>query len=105
MSDSHHRQLQEFREFIRQEKHATTAYLENVAAGITDTCLARMTDKMNARIESVIANINTVDGLLRQEAEERSLDSKRLWGAIENHTHDLDLSTLRTEEDASQSKP
>merc|ERR1712232_1483841 len=51
---------------------------------------AKATDTVG-RLQDAVSKL---DAVVRQDVEERVLDSKRLWSAIENHTHDLDVSAL-----------
>merc|ERR1719188_967041 len=88
---------------IKRDQQLLGEQVEAVARGVAESAaaksVAKLSDSVNARVESCMATLNLVDGMVRKEIEERSADSRQLWGAIENHTHDLDLSTLRTEDD------
>merc|ERR1712176_843530 len=39
--------------------------------------------------------VETLDRRLQKEIKDRMQEAQRLWSAIENHTHDLDVSSLR----------
>merc|ERR1740121_2330327 len=83
----------------QQLSEQVEAAARNFAESAVTKSITKLSDSTNARVDSCVATLNLVDGLVRKEIEERSSDSRQLWGAIENHTHDLDLSTLRTEDD------
>merc|ERR1711920_426882 len=83
----------------QQLSEQVEAAARNFAESAVTKSITKLSDSTNARVESCMATLNLVDGMVRKEIEERAADSRQLWGAIENHTHDLDLSTLRTEED------
>merc|ERR1712113_381521 len=93
-------QLIELRTTFAKDQQQVTQEFETTARELIDAGVARFGDSFNARVEASMATANLVDGMIRKEIDDRLLDSRRLWGAIENHTHDLDLSTMRTEQDS-----
>merc|ERR1719384_137370 len=46
----------------------------------------------SASLQPVMENL---EGRLQKEIKDRMQEAQRLWSAIENHTHDLDVSSLR----------
>jgi len=48
----------------------------------------------SSRVDKLQDAVSQLDALLRKDIEERMTEDKRLWSAIENHTHDLDVSAL-----------
>ena len=51
-------------------------------------------EALRERLDALQRAVGVVDDLVRREAEERALESRRIWHALREHTHDIDLSSL-----------
>jgi len=54
-------------------------------------------DSIFERIDSLERTVGFFDELGRKEREERLKESKRIWDAIDSHTHDLSTTVLKTD--------
>lgn len=59
----------------------------------------RKQEILGERVAALQQVVGSVEGFLHKDVEERRIEMQRLWSAIENHTHDLDLSALRLDGD------
>jgi len=60
---------------------------------------SRHHDTINERVDSLQRTVNIFDSLIRKEMEERTKENRRLWDAVDNHTHDLSTQILEVEGD------
>lgn len=100
--------FQELRETFNDEKHQVQAYMDDVqeklvgGQGVHDEqgsplmAIQRKQEKPDALgSASTQPALDGFDRRLQKEVKDRMQEAQRLWSAIENHTHDLDVSSLR----------
>jgi len=56
---------------------------------------AGKTDALSERVESLERTVGFFDEIRRKERDERLKDNKRIWDAIDSHTHDLSTTVVR----------
>lgn len=54
-------------------------------------------DTVGEKVESLSRALSTFDALVHKEMEERTKENRRIWDAIDNHTHDLATHFLEAE--------
>lgn len=55
---------------------------------------SRHHESVNERVDSLQRTLNIFDSLIRKEMEERTKENRRLWDAVDNHTHDLSTQVI-----------
>lgn len=55
---------------------------------------SRHHDTVAERVDSLQRTVNIFDGLIRKEMDERTKENRRIWDAIDNHTHDLSTQVI-----------
>jgi len=60
---------------------------------------AGKTEALFERVESLERTVGFFDGICRKERDERLKDNKRIWDAIDSHTHDLSTTVVQADEE------
>jgi len=87
--EQHHGMLHDL---VHKEKAARGAIEELLAQEKAER--SKHHSSFEERIESVQKTLGIFDSLLRKEIEERTKEYRRLWDAIDTHTHDLSTQVI-----------
>lgn len=78
---------------IREELKKYNATLESDGPWVARLALrverCMFHETANERVDSLQKSVNIFDKLIRTDMEERSKENRRIWDAIDNHTHDV----------------
>lgn len=97
---------QELRDLISKERHSREqvqhqsgtwskdAYNQESFSDLAAQDWRVERDMLNERLDSLQRTVNIFDGVMRKEMEERSKENRRVWDAIDSHTHDLSTQVL-----------
>lgn len=84
------RHMESHQEDLAHERSSREEANKALLDAIKDQRAAREEDKLDMqRIDSLERTACIFDGLVRAERAERSAEAKRLWDALDSHTHDL----------------
>lgn len=87
--DHHHASIQQFSQQLRALRDELGELLAQEKAE-----RGQNYDSICERVETIQRSLATFDGLIRTEIEERTMEAKHLWRAIDSHTHDLSTQTV-----------
>jgi len=90
-------------ELITREKAARRSMEELLSMERSER--SKFHDSMAERMEALQRSMALFDTLLRKELEERLREHKRLWEAIDNHTHDLSTQIVELDEKRQEKEP
>eukprot|EP00930_Biecheleria_cincta_P083353 TRINITY_DN72938_c0_g1_i1.p1 TRINITY_DN72938_c0_g1~~TRINITY_DN72938_c0_g1_i1.p1 ORF type:complete len:1818 (+),score=410.71 TRINITY_DN72938_c0_g1_i1:251-5455(+) len=76
-----------YHESLLNERAARQQMEDLVAQERQERC--RHQESVAERVDSLQRTVGIFDSLIRKEMDERAKESKRVWDAIDNHTHDL----------------
>lgn len=79
-------------DIVHKEKAARGAIEELLAQEKAER--SKHHSSFEERVDSVQKTLGIFDSLLRKEIEERSKEYRRLWDAIDTHTHDLSTQVI-----------
>jgi len=91
-------QLTAFQEALSQERSSQRSLEDVIAQWKVEG--GRDKELFAERVDSLQRTMNVFDSLVRKEMDERSQESRRIWDAIDNHTHELSTEVMEVERPA-----
>mmetsp|Transcript_51792 Transcript_51792/g.150580 ORF Transcript_51792/g.150580 Transcript_51792/m.150580 type:complete len:1459 (-) Transcript_51792:92-4468(-) len=92
LHDNRHKELHDL---LMKERAAREQHISTYSADKLQSREASAVGKsVEDRVEALQRTVGMLDGLVRKELDERARENRRIWDAIDNHTHDLSTQVI-----------